>query len=324
MKTILKILVGVVVLLLVIVAGVYLWASSATNRIMGTPYTVHAVEFPIPFPLDPEEIKTLGLSDEAARQMAVDRAVARGKHLVTARYPCAECHGQNFGGGTMVDAFPIGSLLGPNLTTGQGSRTLQYKASDWDRVVRHGVLPSNLPAIMPSEDFLEMSDQELSDIVSYIRSLPAVSNAVPGRTFGPLGKFLVATGEIKLAASMIGHDKPHQGAPPATAATAEFGKHLAATCVGCHRTDYSGGPIPGGDPSWAPARNITPAPGALQGWTYEQFVAAVRDGRRPDGSPVLAPMTLVLPYLRQASDTEVQALWAFLQTVPPVPVTAAN
>ena len=97
----------------------------------------------------------------------------RGRHLVTARYGCAECHGANFGGGVMVDAFPLGSLLGPNITTGQGSRTLQYSPADWDRIVRHGVLPDGRPAVMPSIDFVQMSDQELSDIIAYIRSFPA-------------------------------------------------------------------------------------------------------------------------------------------------------
>jgi hypothetical protein len=44
------------------------------------------------------------------------------------------------------------------------------------------------PAVMPSDDFQHMSDQELSDIISYIRSLPAVDNTVPKSTFGPLGR----------------------------------------------------------------------------------------------------------------------------------------
>jgi mono/diheme cytochrome c family protein len=320
MKLLLKVLAGIVVLLLVIVAGVYLWAGSAANRVLSQTFQVHAADFPIPFPLDPAEVATLGLTEEAARQVALERAVERGKHLVTARYPCRACHGENFGGGTMIDAFPIGKLLGPNLTTGTGSRTLQYTPADWDHIVRHGVLPDGTPAVMPSEDFLEMSDQELSDIVSYIRSLPAVDNTVPAPSFGPLGKFLVATGELKPAATVITHASSHKAVPPAPTPTADFGKHLAGTCVGCHRTDFSGGPIPGGDPSWPPARNITPAPGALAGWTYEHFTTLVRDGKRPDGTAILDPMTLVLPYLRQATDTELQALFAYLQSLPPVPV----
>jgi hypothetical protein len=152
----------------------------------------------------------------------------------------------------MVDAFPIGSLLAPNLTLGEGSRTTAFKPRDWDRIVRHGVLQDGHPAVMPSEDFQSMTDQELSDIVSYIRSLPPVNNTVPRSTFGPLGKILVATGQMKFSATVIpNHPEPHAARPP-EAASAEFGKHLAGV-HGMPRPDYSGGRY-GGDPAWPPAQ----------------------------------------------------------------------
>ena len=68
------------------------------------------------------------------------------------------------GGGVMVDAFPIGRLLGPNLTGGAGGRTRTYTAADWDRAVRHGILPDGRPSVMPAEDYRLMSDQELADV----------------------------------------------------------------------------------------------------------------------------------------------------------------
>jgi mono/diheme cytochrome c family protein len=321
MRIFLKIVLGIVVLLLVIVAGAYLWASSASSRILATTYDVHSVDFPIPFPLAAEEVAALGLTEEAAQKVALERAIARGKHLVSARYPCTACHGENFGGTTLIDDAMLGTHRPPNITAGRGSRTINFQPRDWDRIVRHGVFADGRPAIMPSEDFVEMSDQELSDIISYIRSMPPVDNVMAPSTHGPLGKFLIATGEMPLAAARMTHKTTHAVMPPAAEANAEFGKHLATVCVGCHRSDYSGGPIVGGDPAWPPARNITPAPGALGGWTYEQFVAAVRDGKRPDGTDLRLPMTFVLPYLKNASDTELRALWAYLQTVPPVPVT---
>jgi mono/diheme cytochrome c family protein len=164
-----------VLVLLVAVAGVYIWASLAASRALSTPVDVHSVDFPVPPPLEPSEIASLGLDEAAARQLAQERAVERGRHLVMARYACVECHGQNFGGGVMVDAFPLGRFLGPNLTTGEGSRTRDYQPHDWDRIVRHGVLPDGRPAVMPSEDFQRMSDQELADIVAYIRSIVDVT-----------------------------------------------------------------------------------------------------------------------------------------------------
>jgi cytochrome c553 len=307
---------------LVLAAGGYLWASYRSSGILAQVYTPHTVDFPIPFPLAAEEAVAEGSTPEARQQMARDRAIERGRHLVSARYPCTVCHGENFGGGVMVDAFPIGSLLAPNITTGEGSRTLTYKPSDWDRIVRHGVLPDGRPAVMPSEDFERMSDQELSDIATYIRSLPAVNNTVPASAFGPLGKVLLATGEMRPSATIINHQAAHLATPPEASVSTEFGQHLAAVCVGCHRPDFSGGPISGGDPAWPPARNLTPAPGALGGWTFDQFVQALRESRRPDGTPLVEPMTLVAPLAKGMRDVELQALWTYLRTLPPVPVTA--
>jgi mono/diheme cytochrome c family protein len=319
MKKLLRIVAAVVAVLVLVAIGAYVWASVTTSRLRAEVYDTHSVDFPIPFPLDPGEVAALGLTPEAAAQLAQERAVERGSHLVAARYPCVACHSTNFGGGVMIDAFPIGTLLGPNLTSGAGSRTLTYTPRDWDRIVRHGVLPDGRPAVMPSEDFQLMSDQELSDIIAYVRTLPAVDNTVPASTFGPLGRVLAATGQFRFSAALItNHTAEHAVRPPASEASVEFGRHLAGVCTGCHGADFSGGPIPGGDPSWPAARNLTPDATGLQGWTYDQFVAAIGKGQRPDGTAVRLPMSLMAPFAASMTEVERRALWAYLQSLPPV------
>ena len=67
----------------------------------------------------------------------------------------------------MVDAFPLGTLLGPTITSGAGSVTPDYTPADWDRIVRHGVRQDGTASTMPAQDFQRMSDRELSDIVAY-------------------------------------------------------------------------------------------------------------------------------------------------------------
>ncbi len=320
MKVALKAFAVVAGMLFLIVGGVYAWASVASGRILSRTYEAHVIDFPIPFPLTQEEAAAAGVSGEDAERLALERAIERGRHLVESRYACIECHGQDFGGGVMVDAPPIGRILGPNITTGRGSRTLGYTPADWDRIVRHGILPDSTPAAMPSEDFQLMSDRELSDIVAYLRSKPPVDNEVPEPALGPLGKFLIATGDMPLSADVIeSHDSTHRRFAPAAEVSVEFGRHMAGICTSCHRQNLAGGPIPGGDPSWAPARNITPHEDGLAGWTYEDFRRAMTEGRRPDGTDVLLPMTLVLPYAQRMTDVEMQALWAYLQSVPPAP-----
>ena len=128
MKTLLKIL-GVIVLLFVLVAlGGYVWAGMATASERAKTFETHAVDFPIPFPIDAAEIAAMTLTPDAAQQLAQQRAVERGEHLIKSRYACTACHGANFGGGVMIDAFPIGTLLGPNVTLGTGSRTAGLSA----------------------------------------------------------------------------------------------------------------------------------------------------------------------------------------------------
>src|SRR5262245_32758105 len=140
MRKFLKIVAVIVAVLILAVIGAYIWATIASNRIRAQTYAVHAYDLQIPFPI--AESEAPGASDADRAQLASDRAIERGRHLVESRYVCVECHGANFAGGTMIDAFPIGRILGPNITTGKGSRTLTYKPADWDRIVRHGVLPN--------------------------------------------------------------------------------------------------------------------------------------------------------------------------------------
>ena len=292
-------LIGIVAALLILLAvGVYAWASYAAARKLSRVYTVHTVDFPM-----------------ASEQPAVER----GRHLVESRYGCGGCHGSDFGGGVMVDNAAIGTLLGPNITTGKGSVTAGYAASDWDRIVRHGIQRDGTPALMPSQDYRQMSDQELSDIVAFIHSRPGVDQHVAPPRLGPIGKVLLATGKFTLSADVIGsHDKPHAAAPPEAGVTIEFGRHMAGACMGCHRSDLGGGTIAGGDPAWPPAANLTPGPDGLGAWTFADFARTMREGKRPDGMALRPPMSELIPYARKMTDVELQALWGYLRSVPAV------
>lgn len=304
---------GLVGVLVVAGVGGYVWAGNASATQLARTVTVPTTGFPMPWPAGAD---SAGGADTSA--MATTAAIARGKHLIEARYPCAECHGADFGGGTMVDDPAMGQILGPNLTTGAGSRTASYTAEDWDRIVRHGVKPDGTRALMPSEDFFAMSDRELSDVVMYIRSLPPVDKTVPVSTLGPVAKALVATGKWTFSADM--HPTKHEGAhaalPPAEVADATFGKHLVQGCTGCHRANLAGGPIVAGPPNWPPAANLTPA--GLTGWSYDDFVRAMREGVRKDGTPLREPMSVMPKFAKNMTDVELQALWAYISTVPAV------
>ena len=320
MRSVVKVVGLVLAALLVVALAGYAWASVAASGKLSRTYTAHTVDFPVPFPLPEEEVRRLQLTPESARLLARDRALERGRHLVESRYACMGCHGRGFGGGVMIDDPAIGRLLGPNLTVGAGSRTAGFRPADWDRIVRHGILRDGRPALMPSVDFQRMSDHELSDIVVLVQSQAPVDTSVPRAALGPIGKVLLATGKLVLSADLIAtqRDAPHPVNPPESAPTAEFGRHLAATCMGCHGQDLAGGPIVGGDPSWPPAANLTPSPEGLGRWTSTQFARAIREGKRPDGTALRVPMSEVVSYAAKMSNVEVEALWMYLQSLPAV------
>lgn len=318
MKTALKILGSLVLVLVFAAGGFFVWANMRVSRLLARTIETHRVDFPVPFPLDSSELAALD-STVDADEVALANAIERGRHVVSSFYVCGECHGQNFGGGTMIDDPAIGTLLGPNLTRGAGSVVLDYTPADWDRAVRHGVAKQGRPTAMPAVDFQKMSDRELSDIIAYMGSLPPVDNQVAPVDLGPLGTVLMALGQLQFSADLIGHDAAHVALPPEAVASAEFGAHLAGVCVGCHGPNLVGGPIVGGDPAWPPARNLTPHETGLAGWSYENFLGVMREARRPDGTAIQQPMANMTGFAANMSETELQALWAYLQSLPPMP-----
>lgn len=67
----------------------------------------------------------------------------------------------------------------------------------------------------------------------------------------------------------------------------------------------------------AVASNITPDPETGIGrWTDAQLLAAIREGRRPDGSLIGPPMPFA--FYRNISDADARAIVAYLRSVPPV------
>ena len=274
-------------------------ASAAAHARMTKHYETHRIALPLP----PE-------TDEAA--------IERGKHLVTARYGCAVCHGQNLAGGIMIDDPAIGHVHGPNLTRGKGNRTASYTMSDWDRIVRHGVKPDGTPAIMPSEDFFKMSDAELSDIVAYLRSLPPVDATEPAPSFGPIGKVLLALGKMPISAEQMPASE-HPSVPPASSDSAQFGEHLAATCVTCHRQNLAGGRMAFGPPSWPAAANLTQHATGLRDWSFDDFDKALSQGLSKDGHSLRSPMSDVVRSTQGMDPTERRALWTYLRQVPATP-----
>jgi len=169
---------------------------------------------------------------------------------------------------------------------------------------------------MPSDDFSRMSDADLAALVAYARSLAPVAGSGAEIHLPLLVKALYGIGIVRDAAEKIDHRLPPLPAvSPGT--TPAYGEYVVQMCVGCHRADFSGGPVPGGMPDWPPAPRLAPGPGSVMARydTSARFAAMMRSGKRPDGSAVSAVMPFTT--LRNLSDTDLGAIYAYLSTLPP-------
>jgi mono/diheme cytochrome c family protein len=328
MRKLLKSVAWVLGIVLLLAMGAAVVARIIAGRKYNTQWTTHKVTFPIPFPLSPAELETLrterlaagapaadALTGEDLQSVALTRAIARGEHLVRTRVACSGCHGADLGGRVVIDQLLVGYWAAPNLTSGAGSVTRGFSAADWDRAIRHGVRHTGQSSSMPCLEFVNLSDHELSDIVAYVHSRPPVSRTLKTIWIGPLFSFVVAFKSDTLLAFTIDHRKPHPAEPPVEAASVALGAHIAQVCRGCHGEHLSGGKV-AGDPNMPIVPNITPHETGLKGWSEADFFRALREGKRKDGSAILPQM----PWKAygQMKDVELKALWAYLQTVPPV------
>jgi mono/diheme cytochrome c family protein len=244
-------------------------------------------------------------------------AITRGEHLTQHVAVCVDCHGEDFGGGLVIDDPALGRIVAPNLTTGVNGFGSTLSDEDFARVLRTGVLPDGKSLwIMPVEDYVDMSQSDLEAVIAYIRSVPPVDSEWGITSLGPLGRALNFAGQLPINTADSVDQDPSAPPAPEMGVTIEYGHYLADTagCTGCHGPGLSGGPIPAAPPDWPPAANISPS-GVVSGWTEEQFITAIRTGVDPSGHEIIP----VMPWRRYAgmTDDELKSIWMFLQSMPP-------
>lgn len=245
------------------------------------------------------DIAAVPLADSADARVA-------GSYLYRTR-GCGDCHGDDGAGKVVIDD-PTGLFVrSPNITSSPTSVVARYTPRDWVAAVRHGVKPDGRPLrIMPSEDYARMTDEDLAKLVAYVRALPAATGG-PAEIRTPLlVEALYAVGVVRDAAEKIDHSlSPAQPVP--VAATPAHGAYVANMCMGCHGPTLAGGKIPGAPPSWPAAADLRASSPVMARYaSADAFVAMMRTGKRPDGTPVSA----VMPFssLKQLDETDLAAL----------------
>lgn len=316
MKKFLKILKWIGICFLILIVGVVTFVYARTNRTYDAPY--------------PEITASLDSS-----------LIARGESLVYGPAHCAHCHAPvtelarlNAGekvpmSGGFNFVLPPGIVHSPNITSDVETGIGGYTDAEIARTLRYGVKRDGKPLIdfMP---FYDLSDRDLTAIISYLRTTSPVKMKQPEHEWNFLGKAVFAFGLIKPMGDGIIPEAPE---PDSTLA---YGKYLAesvANCRGCHTNrdmmtgayigvDYAGqakfevyddqGNIIKGKHLVTP--NLTPDPetGRMTLWPQELFINRFRAGTAIPGSPM--PWG---PYSRM-SDIELKALYKYLHSLEPV------
>ena len=267
------------------------------------------------------EVRLRQTYDVAVKPVAIptdEASIAFGEHLGTGWTACTECHGDNLEGDVMSDDM-FGRLTAPNLTAGVGGIGDTYTDEDWVRAIRHNVKSNGKPAFFMFGELSKLSDEELGAIIAWAKSVPAVDNAVPPTQIRLPGRlFVLMAPGMLFPASEIDHDAV-PGDPPPVGPTAAYGEHIARIiCTQCHGDDLAGGQEitdEEGNGSRV-AADLTRA-GNLARWTEDDFFTALTTGVTPEGK-VLDDEFMPWEFLG-LNDTELAALWAFVQTVEPPP-----
>ena len=262
--------------------------------------------------------------------------VARGRYVVRRLANCGACHGDPgqterilegeevpLSGG-FAFKIPPGEFFVRNITPDPETGIGRFSDGEVARALRSGVGHDGR-ALLPFMEMQGLSDEDLTAVVSYLRSQPPVHNVVPNHRPNLLGNIVMATA----LANPVG---PKETPPRTTphGATVENGKYLAESvtnCWACHtqrdmKTGALVGPRFGGahmaddhDPkrTWAPP-NLTddPATGRLAKLSEDDFVARFRQGRVLPGSP--------MPWqgFRDMDENDMRAIYRYLKSLPPV------
>jgi cytochrome c553 len=216
------------------------------------------------------------------------------------------CHGEGLGGTILVDAPPF-RVVASNLTTaGVGAK---LDVAGLERGIRHGVgSDGRALAIMPSELYKNLSDDETAALIAWMQSLPPVQNELPETKIKPLGRIIAGTGSLPTAVDLIGAEAPHTAVAPPMAVTLEYGRYRASTlCVACHGQRLEGAQPP--DPSSPPAPPLMNA----ATWTLDQFRTAMRTGQTPTRQ--LDDMFMPYTVTAHLTDEEIEALHMYMRSL---------
>ena len=260
--------------------------------------------------------------------------IARGEYLAFGPAHCSGCHSPatnqekiNKGvklplSGGLEFKLPIGTIYSRNITPDEETGIGKLGDSVIARSLRYGVGWDGR-AIFDFMPFHNLSDEDLTAVISFLRSQQPVKNKVPDNHFNFIGKAVKAF----LIKPVHPDGEVAKSVKPDT--TAEYGKYIATyitNCRGCHTNRslmtgaYTGPYFAGGlkfeadDGSYCVTPNLTPdkETGRIYGWSEDQFISRFRMPR------VIPTSDMPWDQFRNMSDNDLKAIYKYLMSLEPI------
>ncbi len=257
--------------------------------------------------------------------------LALGEKLV--RASCVDCHRNPQTGtlsGQLVADLPpeFGHIYAANITRDEAHGIGHWTDGQVAALLRTGIGPDGrYRIVMPP--FPQLADEDLAAIIAFLRSEHPLTQPTAAPSHAQEPSFLA-----KALTNTVMKPMPIPTQPvlvPAPTDSVALGRYLVAgryKCFACHSADFktndelvpehSPGYLGGGNrllnrqQQIVLSRNLT-MDGAtgLGDWDAGQFAQALRFGLSPHG-----PLAYPMPKYSTMTDSEVRAIWAYLQTVP--------
>jgi len=229
------------------------------------------------------------------------------------------CHmGQaGFLAGGMPFEGPFGVVYAANITQDPATGIGNWSDQEIIDAIRlgHGPDGEQLFPVMPYPTFSHMADEDVQNLVAFLRTAPPIENAVPER-------------QLNVEAPPFSPMAPPPAAAPGSGvARGEYIVTAISHCGDCHTPfNPDGSPdfskfLAGGVVEGQIAPNITPHDGTgIGAWSEQDIVNLLKTGQRPGNEPPvggLMALSIEGGY-KDMTDADAGAIAAYLKTVPAV------
>lgn len=254
--------------------------------------------------------------------------VQRGQYLATAG-DCVACHtapgGKSMAGGLLLPT-PLGAIVSTNITPSKTHGIGNYTLAQFIDALRKGVRADgqHLYPAMPYPSYALVTDDDAGAMYAYFMQAVAPVDTAPPATELPF-PFNI---RLSMAAwNLLFLDSKPFVADAGKSAEWNRGAYLArglAHCSTCHTprnlamAEDLSHELGGGDVGPWHAPNITSdANSGVGGWTEQELVSYMRQGRAANKGQASGPMAEAIDHsLRHLNETDLRAMAVYLKTVP--------